>query len=75
MPMVQNWLRALLTRSRIFWRVAGVCAAECVRHSVCDVVQETGLYDGEHEASDRKGHHQDRDQREHREVGGRCGEL
>ena len=75
MPMVQNWLRALFTRSRIFCARGRVCAAKCVRDSVGDVVQQAGLYDGEHETSDRESHHQDRYQREDREVGGRCGEL
>ena len=54
--------------------MAGLCA-KCVRDSVSDIVQQAWLYDGEHQTSDRKSHHQDRDQCEHREVGGRCGEL
>ena len=42
---------------------SGISAAKALRDSVGNVVEEPGLYDGEHESGDRKSHHHDRDNR------------
>ena len=50
-------------------------AAQGVCYGIGDVVQQAGLKHGEHQASDRKGHHQDRHDCEHRKIGGRRRKL